>query len=650
MLRKTNLFFFALLIPFFVLNAQESEVIFQIPLGKTGVSYELKDVPDFLPSGPSAFVIDSSGRFWIADAVGQRLLQYNSQGTLLNTIAMPQELVTISDFCTTDEGIFILDAALISPKVWHLDSKGTLINSYDSPIMLADGLSGVSYTPEDGLLLEQEGGVHLTQIWSRKQGESNQTVAAYSSSYQIDFTSSQSPQIKIGNQDIALESPHQIVGLSFLHSNQRGDFYIAVEEMANLPVIQVDQTIRHYNAQGKQVGLTRVPLDEQFISVEHSIALAPDNTAYALVTRPGHVEIRRLNFSSQLSPLFPHIEPLEEADSETISSERAISRDAIMNNASHYVNNSVYLNSSNVYGGSCSGRTKPRFIGGPATYSSVPYDWGGWDSVAAFNSYMKQNYAAGDIHTSGVESCSRGTDCSGFVTRAWGCTNKKYGTVTLHQISNQLGSVQSLKRGDIVNKQSSHVRLFAKFANNGAYYYEATTGGHDRVIYRYLSWSSQNGYVPRRYIHVSDNTPPTPPTPGQWPTHSTTQNKIGPNIYAIQYLLRQHGQSLGIDGEFGPETKSKVSALQSSYGLKADGVVNETTWRNVLIKTVSQGSKGDSVRAVQYLLRNKFGHSLGVDGIFGSGTRAAVIQFQNSKGLAADGIVGPNTWRALVRL
>ncbi len=48
-----------------------------------------------------------------------------------------------------------------------------------------------------------------------------------------------------------------------------------------------------------------------------------------------------------------------------------------------------------------------------------------------------------------------------------------------------------------------------------------------------------------------------------------------------------------------------------------------------------------------YLLR-AHGHNLTVDGIFRSGTDAAVRGFQQQKGLAVDGIAGPSTWQALV--
>lgn len=37
----------------------------------------------------------------------------------------------------------------------------------------------------------------------------------------------------------------------------------------------------------------------------------------------------------------------------------------------------------------------------------------------------------------------------------------------------------------------------------------------------------------------------------------------------------------------------------------------------------------------------------GLDGIFGAGTHNAVMAYQRSRGLTADGIVGCNTWRSL---
>ncbi|MBA2616075.1 MAG: peptidoglycan-binding protein [Actinobacteria bacterium] len=62
---------------------------------------------------------------------------------------------------------------------------------------------------------------------------------------------------------------------------------------------------------------------------------------------------------------------------------------------------------------------------------------------------------------------------------------------------------------------------------------------------------------------------------------------------------------------------------------------------------VKKGDKAFPVRTLQHLLRAR-GHSIAVDGIFGSMTKSAVQAFQRSKGLADDGIVGPNTWPKLV--
>jgi len=63
--------------------------------------------------------------------------------------------------------------------------------------------------------------------------------------------------------------------------------------------------------------------------------------------------------------------------------------------------------------------------------------------------------------------------------------------------------------------------------------------------------------------------------------------------------------------------------------------------------TLKQGSSGPEVRDLQQKLKDLGFDPNGVDGNFGPGTTAAVIAFQQSKGLQADGQAGPDTLAAL---
>ena len=60
-----------------------------------------------------------------------------------------------------------------------------------------------------------------------------------------------------------------------------------------------------------------------------------------------------------------------------------------------------------------------------------------------------------------------------------------------------------------------------------------------------------------------------------------------------------------------------------------------------------QGSKGGEVKEVQRRLKMWGYYNGSVDGVFGAGTRSAVIAFQKKNGLTADGVVGKATYKAL---
>ncbi|HEV2253320.1 MAG TPA: peptidoglycan-binding protein [Streptosporangiaceae bacterium] len=142
-----------------------------------------------------------------------------------------------------------------------------------------------------------------------------------------------------------------------------------------------------------------------------------------------------------------------------------------------------------------------------------------------------------------------------------------------------------------------------------------------------------------------------------WPELRQGSNSAWPQatVRSLQYLLNAHGAKLTVDGVFGPKTKAAVVAFQHAKGLSASGVVQASTWRSLVV-TVHRGSAGPAVRAVQDQInfRNlKDGRTLAVDGLFGPKTEASVRAFQKAmaaevSGFRVDGIVGPQTWRALV--
>lgn len=87
-----------------------------------------------------------------------------------------------------------------------------------------------------------------------------------------------------------------------------------------------------------------------------------------------------------------------------------------------------------------------------------------------------------------------------------------------------------------------------------------------------------------------------------------------------------------------------IGIKNASASSESSAYVTEQALGAAVLKT---GSKGDEVREVQRRLKLWGYYNGSVDGVFGAGTRSAVIKFQKKNGLQADGVVGKSTYKAL---
>lgn len=94
-------------------------------------------------------------------------------------------------------------------------------------------------------------------------------------------------------------------------------------------------------------------------------------------------------------------------------------------------------------------------------------------------------------------------------------------------------------------------------------------------------------------------------------------------------------------------TPAQAAALTAALGKTPVGVRELPPGPDGVPRPVlRRGAKGPSVTLLQQSL-NAHGSNIGTDGIFGGGTLGAVVAFQRSCQLTADGVVGAATWGAL---
>ena len=147
----------------------------------------------------------------------------------------------------------------------------------------------------------------------------------------------------------------------------------------------------------------------------------------------------------------------------------------------------------------------------------------------------------------------------------------------------------------------------------------------------------------------------------------------GSKVTQLQNALKLLGfYTGGVDGKFGSGTKKAVMQFQRVNGLTVDGLAGTQTQKLLysqvdsgvsggssssgssssgssgFTRTLRKGYTGADVIAVQQKLKELGFYSGSVDGVYGTGSIAAVKKFQQQNGLTADGLVGSRTYAALL--
>lgn len=132
-------------------------------------------------------------------------------------------------------------------------------------------------------------------------------------------------------------------------------------------------------------------------------------------------------------------------------------------------------------------------------------------------------------------------------------------------------------------------------------------------------------------------------------TSTTAKPAENPTVKAnkeIQADLADLGFYSGpINGIYGPVTTAAVKRFQVRAGLPADGIAGPQTMAAVNLALGNETT--GAVDLLQTALTGLCYYGGKVDGVFGSGTEAALIAFQKEAGITADGRYGPATAKAL---
>ena len=511
------------------------------------------DRPNVETEGPEAVTVlpgaaadGSEDQLLVVDPVRRRIVRVDRNGAPQGEIDLSETIRPV-DAAVAEDGIYVLDA--LARRIFGYREDGALDEVLSLPSEVAIGRDARLSIDDEGGFRVGIGGIELRLGLSSSRGAPGlELIDEVERSVGRTGTLSVAPEAGArGLVNLDVTTDGFLADAALLGRSQNGAVFVTVDELGEDGLSVITRVLR-YSADGTLEAEAVAPLDDAIHMPNRPLAVTPDGTVYALIPEADRVRLEPLTFEEpggargrgrggalgqpgargeaaieDLPAAFDRAvnetaDPVERARGKT-------SRSEIIARAEAYLAATWTLGAQNYGGGATPSHCAPEDgsawrrptrltdrIGQLIT--GLPYDWGGYVSLAGFQRRIDEGQLAGDICTcrsSALNWClvptSTGVDCSGFVSQALG--ESYHTTSRMHEITTPLSDWRDLKPGDIINRKGRHVRLVTGLSGaDGAgplivHTIESAVscGGMCAESYEL---SSLRKYKPLRYIHVAD--------------------------------------------------------------------------------------------------------------------------------------------------
>lgn len=487
-----------------------------------------------MPVGPTdATVIDN--KFVVLDTYGSGVSFFDSHGTLLNRVSLPQGIQFENIVRDRDNSLYVFGTDREHTRVVHIQNE-VITEQTDYKTTIKHFIDYI--IPDDyGLIMKgAESALHLTladlPVYFQDRIDRNciscgqkpvDGIQVGGLLYHI--SPGKNSSFFIGKKEIPLKlyKKYETNSYEIIQVDPDGTAWIDNFIMLNnLPLYYLWKV----NKLGEILSVYRFASDTEPSSTEwpmkREFIVSNDGRVYRLISdkerfkftlvNPLSVEEMKRRAKELDSALFKKEEKSKKKEKASKSQSDEFytvgckSRSKAIDDAYDYMSNKIYLSTSSIINdATCPNRIIPPYLlkaGGKAQiYDSVSYNWGGFDTIAEFNNKILTNkMKAGNVNdkSNPLLSCAAGVDCSGYVSRAWGMTSKQ-GTWDIANLTEEI-DWNDIKPGDVYLNPGVHVALYRMNHLFGKVYIAEANAEEGRVIEQIVpkSWLRDHKLLPRR--------------------------------------------------------------------------------------------------------------------------------------------------------